>query len=566
MKNLYPAFGKKGFGDFYMKTTKRLLALFLAVMLVAMLGAMSVTAATGSFDPNAKVSFTMNCDKPGYTFTVYRVADTEEKLLNPYEVSYKPLMTDIAAALPYGAATTTLRTLDNIATSELETKGAVVVGTYSSDTDGATKTLSNLTQGLFYVRATGTPNTVKSVRNSIFALPYYAAENGWTYSIDPVELATKVESDTVTVDKTITNSTIEGQTEYTEVPMGGSVRFCVDADTVGAYNETDPTKDFRLKAYSFVDTMSKGLTYLDGSVQVRLLNSEKTKSSVIDPANYTIDVTGGNGEATTIRVSLKPEYLQSTELFYQAAYVRLYYSGVLNEHAVIGYEGNPNEVKLEWTNYADNTSETEPDDAWVYTYSLMIGKLRGQDNKALEGAKFQLFKTEANAEALTNPIAEGTSNTQGEVFFTYLDGQTANNRDISGKPVALRAGTYYVRETEAPASYSAFTKVIPITITTAYKESFTNNTWADETKVQEYTEDGKFTVDGNAAAAYPANYKFRGRDHIGYVGARVTNDKVFLPQTGGIGSVMFYGAGAVLLLAGIVVVAMNLKKRSKASK
>lgn len=565
MKNLYPAFGKKGFGDFYMKTTKRLLALFLAVMLVAMLGAMSVTAATGSFDPNAKVSFTMNCDKPGYTFTVYRVADTEEKLLNPYEASYKPLVSEINGYVAYGSHTNACKTLDAIATSELETKGAVVVGTYSSDTDGATKTLSDLKQGIFYVRATGTPNTVKSVKNSIFALPYYAAENGWTYSIDPVELATKVESDTVTIDKTITNSTIEGQTEYTEVPMGGSVRFCVDADTVGAYNETDPTKDFRLKAYSFVDTMSKGLTYLDGSVQVRLLNAEKTKSAVVDAANYTVDVTGGNGEATTIRVSLKPEYLQ-TAPFYSASYVRLYYTGILNEHAVIGYEGNPNEVKLEWTNYADNKSETEPDDAWVYTYSLMIGKLRGSDNKALSGAKFQLFTSQADAEALTNPVAEGTSNTQGEVFFTFVDGYKYASRDISGKPVALKAGTYYVRETEAPASYSAFTKVIPVTITTTYKASFTNNTWADETKVQEYTEDGQFTVDGNAAAAYPANYKFRGRDHIGYVGARVTNDRVFLPQTGGIGSVMFYGAGAVLLLAGIVVVAMNLKKRSKASK
>lgn len=550
-----------------MKTTKRLLALFLAVMLVTALGIMSVTAATGSFDHSAKVGFTMNCDKPGYTFTVYRVADTEEKLLNPYEVRYKSLVDGISAPVLAGNNANALKALDAIATADLTTNGAVVVGTYSSDTDGATKALSNLTQGIFYVRATGTPSTVKSVRNSIFALPYYDSTNGWTYTINPIPLATKVAEEDVTFEKTIANSTISGQTEYTEIGMGDTVKFTLKGSTIGSVDTTNPANDFRLKAYTFTDTMSAGLTYVPSSLKVKALKSDGTTTSNINADFYDVTVTGGNGEATQIVVSLKESYLQNkSSHMYKADidFIIVQYDAILNEHAVIGYEGNPNEAKLAWTNRDNVSSETAPDDAWVYTYGLMVGKTDGS-NVALQGAKFQLYTTQEDAEAYTNPIAEGTSNSSGEVFFTYLEGQKSGTNNIAGKPVALKAGNYFVRETEAPSGYSAYTKVIPVSISSAYKAAFTNNTWADETKVQEYTADGKFTVDGNAAAAYPANYKFF-TDHVGYVGARVANDKVFLPQTGGIGSVMFYGAGAVLLLAGIVVVAMNLKKRSKVSK
>ena len=550
-----------------MKTTKRLLALFLAVMLVTALGIMSVTAATGSFDHSAKVGFTMNCDKPGYTFTVYRVADTEEKALNPYEARYKSLVDGISASVLAGDNANALKALDAIATADLTTNGAVVVGTYSSDDDGATKALSNLTQGIFYVRATSTPSTVKSVRNSIFALPYYDSTNGWTYTINPIPLATKVSEEDVTFEKTIANSTISGQTEYTEIGMGDTVKFTLKGSTIGSVDTTNPANDFRLKAYTFTDTMSAGLTYVPNSLKVKALKSDGVTTTNISASYYDLTVTGGNGEATQIVVSLKDAYLQSKNSpMYKADtdFIVVEYDAILNEHAVIGYEGNPNEAKLAWTNRDNVSSETAPDDAWVYTYGLMVGKTDGS-NVALQGAKFQLYTTQEDAEGYTNPIAEGTSNSSGEVFFTYLEGQKSGTNDIAGKPVALKAGNYFVRETEAPSGYSAYTKVIPVSISSTYKAAFTNNTWADETKVQEYTEDGKFTIDGNAAAAYPANYKFF-TDHVGYVGARVANDKVFLPQTGGIGSVMFYGAGAVLLLAGIVVVAMNLKKRSKVSK
>ena len=85
--------------------------------------------------------------------------------------------------------------------------GATIVGTYKVDTDGNSKTFSNLAQGIYYVRATNFPSGVKKVTNSAFALPYYTAENGWVYDLDTINLAAKVEEDNPDIEKEITNST-----------------------------------------------------------------------------------------------------------------------------------------------------------------------------------------------------------------------------------------------------------------------------------------------------------------------------------------------------------------------
>lgn len=544
-----------------MKTTKRLLALFLAVMLVAALSLTSVLAETTTYNSTTKVGFTLNCTKPGYVFTVYRVADVSETSPNPYEVKYDALVSEAATGINTGTASGTqaaLSALDGIATGSLTTKGAVVAGTYNSSTDGATKTFSGLNQGVYYVRATTTPSGVKSVTNSLFALPYYKSSSGWTYTISAINLANKVSEDEASIDKIITNSTITGQTEYTEAALGDTVHFQIDASVLGSIDTSNPAKDFRLKAYAITDDMSAGLTYKTGTVSVKLLDANKAAigNPLTVTTDYTVTTTGGNGEDTKIVVALTNAYLQAAA-FYGGKYIRLEYDATLNEHAVLGYDGNPNEAKLGWTNRDNVSSETQPDDAWVYTYGIMVGKTTDSGAK-LSGAKFELYTTEANAAAYTNAIAQGTSNSNGEVFFTYKSGTNA------GKPVELKAGTYYIKETQAPANYNRNTKTIPVTIAPEYKATFSNGTWADTTKTQTYTQDGKFTQDGNSAAVYPANYKFF-TDHEGYVGARVANSKVVLPQTGGIGSIIFYTTGGVLLLAGAFVVAMALKKRNKVS-
>lgn len=93
-------------------------------------------------------------------------------------------------------------------------------------------------------------------------------------------------------------------------------------------------------------------------------------------------------------------------------------------------------------------TESTPDT--TYWGLLNVLKVDGDNKQPLEGSKFQLFKSEADAEAGTNPIIingvgdEATpfeTNDAGEVVFGPLNAGADNSRN------------YYLKEIEAPAGY-----------------------------------------------------------------------------------------------------------------
>lgn len=54
---------------------KKLFALLLVIVMILAASIPAVSAANTALDTAQKVSFTVACSKPGYEFTVYKVAD-----------------------------------------------------------------------------------------------------------------------------------------------------------------------------------------------------------------------------------------------------------------------------------------------------------------------------------------------------------------------------------------------------------------------------------------------------------------------------------------------------------
>lgn len=406
-----------------------------------------------------------------------------------------------------------LTALDGVTTLSIQP-----VGTYKTPADGASKDFSNMDQGIYYVRATNYPAGVKSVTNSVFALPYYDATNGWTYSLDSaVNLAAKVEEDVPTIVKKITNST-KNNDNFTDVSLGDKVDFAITTSTVGSVNAT-ATKDFKLNSYVITDKMSKGLTLDQNSFVVKLTDASGAVLSTLAKTNYDVNVTAADGQDTNFTVSLKKAYLQ-TNNFYSAKYVVTTYSATLNKYAVTTTAGNPNEaVQLSYSNKNDVVSTVDGNTVYVYTYTARVNKYDDSGSK-LAGADFSLYRTEANATADENAIATGTSDNDGKVVFK-----------TGGNEIKLQSGTYYIRETKAPTGYNRYTDIIPITISAEY-----NTTIANGTYVKSAPTGGVATVD-------------------------VKNSKTILPQTGGEGYSLLYVFASVTLLIGVAFFMTYRKKK-----
>ena len=272
---------------------KRMFTMIFAIIMVIAVSIPCVSAATSELVTTKKVSFTAECSKPGYEFSVYKIADLKTTS-NPYSVKYDVKISsgEVRAAISDGNFSEANRAkILNALDKDTALAGASIVGTYKVDTDGASKTFSNMAQGIYYVRATNFPSGVKKVANSAFALPYYTAENGWVYNLDTINLAAKVEEDNPDIEKEITNST-QSNVNFTDVSIGDTVEFKIESSVVGAVNNVN-VLDFKLNSYVVTDVMSKGLTLNQKSFAVSLEDENDKNLAEIAASDYTVNVADG---------------------------------------------------------------------------------------------------------------------------------------------------------------------------------------------------------------------------------------------------------------------------------
>jgi LPXTG-motif cell wall-anchored protein len=520
---------------------KKIFVSLMAILMVAMMmfSAVSVSAGTetAKLDTNTKVGFVGNCDKEGYTFNVYKIADLN-KFNYGIKFDSKINDADVKAAIAAGSdydkwhngATNTAEVLtNNQATQDLldaldalpESSLGGIVDTFTSTDTVKSKEFKNLTQGIYYVRAVNFPAGVKAVTNSVFALPYYTEETGWVYTIPAIPLAAKVLDEVPENHKIITNSTRNSE-EYSDNSLGDVINYQVTTDVVGTVNPVE-SHNFKLNSYVLTDIMSKGLTFDKNSVGIKITKEDGTVVETLKNSDFTVEATGAAGQATNIKISLTKDYLQKNS-FYGGDKVVYTYTGTLNEYAVLGKEGNPNEdVKLEYSNKNDVKGEVPGNTVWVYTWGIELEKYDETGTNVLGGADFSLYATKADAQNNTNVLGTGTSTAAGKVTF----------RNAEGKEVKLESGTYYAIETKAPTGYNRYTDPIEIKIDVTYDSQFnaTAKTW-----VKNAPEIGKAVVG-------------------------VNNSKSILPQTGGMGDMPMYIIGVVaLMFAGVAILFYKKRK------
>lgn len=491
-----------------MKTTKKIFAAVLAVMMIALMIPFSASAAE-SYSAKYKLAVdAADTDKVGdYTFSFFKIAD-----LDLTTGKYSSTITDTALKNAVNGtysdtkSQNILTACDTLYKNNKEAFGtAATTISFSSATTEATATVTD--PGLYYVYCTSKPAKVTGVQSSLASLPYFDGTN--YVSVDQTEhnLAEKVSTSSVTVDKSA-DKTYVGDNNKT-------VTYTLTASTAGSI-------DNQLKKYEIVDTMDEGLTFNENSVVVKY---DGTGDALTLGTDYSIKknhtYTGKNGEATaTFAVVFKSATLES-ENFYNADTVVVTYTADLNEKAKLN-TAIRNTDGLVYGNDAETNFESGKNSPDVFTYGMKVVKVNGNDTtQKLAKAKFQIF-TDAEAKTpLTvdgkNVVAETGDN--GEATFV-LEGTTTTFKFDATQ-------TYYAKETAAPTDYNLNSSVFKVNID----------------KSKEYTFVGNVTVDGNNAVA---------------------NYPVTVPQTGGMGTMMFYVGGAALIAcAGVLLFVLKRKKAAK---
>lgn len=270
--------------------------------------------------------------------------------------------------------------------------------------------------------------------------------------------------------------------------------------------------------YIMHDTMEAGLTFKN-DVVVKLADG-----TVVDAANYKVVYPATDGHDHTFDVEFENDFIAGLA---KGTQFTVYYSATLNENANIVTDGNDNTVYLSYGE--DSTWETAEHKTTTYTWKMDVLKytMDGENKVSLAGAKFQLLDKDSNAIKFTDVTAEGGVPT----YKVDKDGTVDTiTTDANGKfeLVGLDEGSYKLHETEAPAGYNKLAADKDVIITSTYDE-------ATLTATYEINEEAPATIEVENKTGS------------------------LLPETGGIGTTIFYIVGIVMMLgAGIILIS---KKR-----
>ena len=268
----------------------------------------------------------------------------------------------------------------------------------------------------------------------------------------------------------------------------------------------------------FHDKMSKGLTLPKDEATCITVYADDKFTEVVPNGNYTWTV-GEHEDGCTFEIDFS-----GTIGLYDKVYV-VYYADV-NENAVVGGEGNPNES---WLNYGDNATSTVRSKTKTYTWSFDVLKYGNNDeSKTLEGAQFVLLnKDKTKVAAVVNGKLTGwvdvpAAGADGEITWPE---NTVLTTDGNGKieVAGLDADTYYLREIVAPEGYNKLAEDVEVKITPTASE------------------------DGKTLTLAPVTAKVN------------NNSGSELPSTGGMGTTIFYAVGSLLVVAAVVL--LITKKR-----
>lgn len=304
----------------------------------------------------------------------------------------------------------------------------------------------------------------------------------------------KVLNDSKVKGVNITDQT--GWEDYADSQIGQKVNYKLTGTIADNYATYDSY------AYKFTDTLSQGLTYAKGSLEVYALNNESYTK--IDQNSYTV-VEPAEDNNNTLTVSFNDKGLKSATAANESDLLNIdaktqivvFYKAELNSKASYEAPGNKNEVYLEYSNnpMAEGAGKSEIDVVTDHVFRLDVTKTDKDTGSALTGKNLQAgFKVKVirgDEGTLDNKWlgenGEIVEESQAYEFKTQLD---------DGKVYipGLDTGTYQITETTTPTGYNTVAP-FEIMVTPSYK----NNGELDTLTVSSNNKEMTVIKDANGA-------------------------------------------------------------------
>ncbi len=358
---------------------------------------------------------------------------------------------------------------------------------------------------------------------------------------------------------TVTKQIMEDNTYNKPVGLGCSATI---NDTV--YFKIEGTlaenyADYTAYQYTINDTLTRGLKYNDGSLNIKIGTQNYTEAELKGFNASKSDVFSYSNDGYNIVINFKDlkSFDPSISIDKDTAIIVTYSAKGTTDANV--RTADTNTVYIEYSDDPDNVlsggaelGKTKEAVNNVYNFGLDITK-NGTDSGStgLEGAKFTLYRISDDHYAMFDATGKITGGSD-----TYAGSTNEVTSDASGKITisGLAAGKYILKEVKAPDGYNTMEDIY-FEVEAKYNpegtlESLTFNT-LDSDEVSPKTRDDVTPVAGSTA------------NHT--ISVTLVDERApLLPFTGGMGTYIFYALGGILLAgAAIYIVCTRFRKQNR---
>ena len=357
-----------------------------------------------------------------------------------------------------------------------------------------------------------------------------------------------------------------------------------------------------LSEYSFVDTLSKGLSYNKGDVVLEFFKDAACTDKIVSWAEqdgkFTVNYNALEDGGTSMTIAMTSEglkeinesqtvYSNTVNVGYSDCTLRITYKATVHSDASVTYgdAGNPNDVVLSWRRSSSEYYDTLVDDAHIYTFGIDVLKQFRDGKGDFSKVEFILHNDTDNyfvtAELNSDEgVWYVTGHTDQEDQATHFKPTKDGKLTIKG----VEDDTYTMTEVQTDSSYTLLKHAIKIVISTAEKEGLcdvysgdvlgllqNDPRYADvepglfNNVPQKHLEHHPLTASGTVDGKQ-AKLTADGESTNAYVPFTVVNSRGFdLPQTGSYGNWMFPVIGIAGLSLALGGIWLLLKKRPSES-
>ena len=472
------------------------------IIAMAIVIALVLSLSVSAFAAGEKGSITINGASADNTYEIYRIMDLKgyDKTSGAYSYKADPAWAGFfatAEALTYVSVDAdgyiTWKAAEDDDTVAAFAKAALAWGQANGITPvRSTKNAADWTEGT-------NSDGKRTVKFSNLELGYYLIDStmgalcGLTTTNPDASINAK--NGSPTIDKQVKEDSTGNYGGSNTADIGQVVEFRITINVhAGA------------QGYILHDTMSEGLTFGNDVTVQHVIPDHDTHA--VGASLFT--VTTSTGDGCTFHVVFSQELCDKLETNDK---LLVYYTATLNEKAIVAGEGNSNTAKLE---YGENHETTE-DKTQTFTYGFDLVKTDSQ-NTLLDGAGFRIYDAATGGnEIKVKKQADGTY----KQFKGAGEGDVIMVKDGKVWVDGLDNGTYYLEEVITPAGYNQLTS----------RQKF-------------------IIADSNLNAVFNSGIFSTGS------GVHVVNKTgTMLPETGGMGTVLFITFGTIVVLGtGVLLV------------